>query len=74
LSSIQLDPSLPAAGKTEGPEQKYSHVYPRLVDEQVVLLGIRFTPCRGIGDGGWGMGYGVRGVNEAITSDNNKYV
>ena len=31
LSSLHLDPSLPAAGRSEGPEQKYSHVYPRSV-------------------------------------------
>ncbi|KAJ7379842.1 hypothetical protein OS493_012591 [Desmophyllum pertusum] len=28
LSSLHLDPALRAAGKSEGPEQKYSHVYP----------------------------------------------
>ncbi|KAL9952344.1 hypothetical protein ACROYT_G039587 [Oculina patagonica] len=34
LSSLHLDPSLPAAGKSEGPEQKYSHVYPSESAEQ----------------------------------------
>lgn len=34
LSSLHLDPSLPAAGRSEGPEQKYSHVYPSESAEQ----------------------------------------
>lgn len=29
FSRLHVDPSLPAAGKSEGPEKKYSHVYPR---------------------------------------------
>ena len=38
LSSLRLDPSLPAAGKTEGPEQKYSHVYPRVSQQADQLV------------------------------------
>ncbi|KAM7447247.1 hypothetical protein ABFA07_004524 [Porites harrisoni] len=34
FSSIRLDPSLPAAGKSEGPGQKYSHVFPSESAEQ----------------------------------------
>lgn len=34
LLSLQLDPALPAAGKSEGPEQKYSHVYPSETTQQ----------------------------------------